>query len=113
LSEAARGQLEKEIERQNVEVQRFQQDAQAEINELQMQLQSEFQQKLTPVLDALAKEKGLQALFSAADAGLVWADPGLDLTTETIKKLDAATTGKPAAAPAAVPPAAPPATPKP
>src|SRR5207237_5720058 len=35
MSEAARVQLQKEIERLNVEVQRMQQDAQAEINELQ------------------------------------------------------------------------------
>jgi outer membrane protein len=113
LSEAARAQLEKDIERQNVEGQRFQQDAQAEINELQQQLQSEFQRKLGPVLESLAKDKGLHALFSAADAGLIWADPGLDLTAEAIKKLDAATVGASTAPAAPVAPAAPAATPKP
>ena len=38
-----------------------------------------FQQKLVPILQELGREKGLQMLFSAADSGLVWADPGLDL----------------------------------
>ena len=28
-------------------------------------------------------------LFSAADAGIVWADAGLDLTAEVIKRFDA------------------------
>src|SRR5262249_47042688 len=37
MSDAARGQLEKEIERQQREGERFQQDAQAEINELQQE----------------------------------------------------------------------------
>lgn len=111
LSDAARAQLERDIERQNTEGQRFQQDAQAEINELNQQLQNEFQQKLIPVLADLAKEKGLEILFSAADAGVVWADAGLDLTIEAVKKLDAATSAKPTAA-APAPPAAP-ATPKP
>ena len=53
----------------NVEGQRFQQDAQAEINELSQQLQNEFQQKLFPILDLVAKEKGIDLLLSAADAG--------------------------------------------
>src|SRR6476620_3303875 len=68
LSDAARAQLEKDIERMNVEGQRFQQDAQAEINELSQQLQGEFQQKLFPVLDQLIKEHDLHVLLSATDA---------------------------------------------
>jgi len=91
MSDAARGQLEKEIERQNTEIQRFQQDAQAEINELQNEVQAEFVQKVNPIIDALAKEKGLQIVFNGGDAGFAWADPGLDLTSEVIKRLDAAT----------------------
>ena len=39
----------------------------------------------------LAKEKGLHVLLSAPDAGVIWADPGIDLTSEAIKRLDAAT----------------------
>jgi outer membrane protein len=88
MSDSARGQLEKEIERQQRELERMQQDAQAELNELQQDLQGEFQKKLLPVLEQLAKEKALQFLFSGADAGLIWAEPGLDLTLEAVKKLD-------------------------
>jgi len=97
LSDTARAQLEKDIEKQQVDGQRFQQDAQGEINELQQELQNEFQKKLLPVIQQLAQEKGLQILFSAADAGVIWAEPGLDLTMEAVKKMDAST--KPAATP--------------
>jgi Skp family chaperone for outer membrane proteins len=116
LSDAARGQLEKDIERMNIEGQRFQQDAQAEINELSQQLQGEFQQKLFPVLEQVSKEKGIQVLLSAADAGVVWAEGGLDLTLDVVRKLDAnASSAKPAAPVAAAPkpPAAAPTAPKP
>jgi Skp family chaperone for outer membrane proteins len=89
MSEAARTQLEKEIERQQVEAQRFEQDAQAELNELQQQMQNEFQKKLLPILQQLAKEKGLHALFSAGDAGLIWVEPGIDLTLDAVKRMDA------------------------
>src|SRR5690349_19701041 len=89
LNDVARAQLEKDIERQTVENDRFQQDAQAEITELQTQLQGDFQQKLFPVLNQLVQEKGLHVLLSAADAGVIIADPAIDLTLEAIKRFDA------------------------
>lgn len=93
LSDAARGQLEKEIERQQVEIQRFTQDAQAEVQELQAELQNEFQKRLLPVINAVAQERGLHMIFSVADAGVVWANPGLDVTGDIIRRFDAATAG--------------------
>jgi Skp family chaperone for outer membrane proteins len=111
LSDAARSQLEKDIERQQREGERFEQDAQAEINDLTQGLQSEFNKKLLPVLEQISKEKGLMLLFSATDAGLIWAEPGLDLTMEAVRKLDAAGGSTAASAPAAKPAA--PAAPKP
>lgn len=103
MNEAARAQLEKDIERQTVEGQRFEQDAQAEVTELQNELQNEFQKKLFPVLQQIAKEKELHLLLSAADAGVIWAEPGVDVTADAIKRLDASAAPKPAAAPAATP----------
>lgn len=93
LSEETRAAAAKEVERLNVEIQRAQQDAEAEMNELQQQLQLDFQRKLSPVIQQLAVEKGLQILLSRADAGIVWAEPGIDLTAEVIKRFDAATQG--------------------
>ena len=112
MSDAARTQLEKEIEKQSREGERFQQDAQAEINELQQELQLEFQKKITPIVQQVFNEKGLQLLLSRADAGIVISDPGLDLTGDVVKKLDAQAP-KPAAAPAARPAAPTPARPAP
>jgi outer membrane protein len=89
MNEAARGQLEKEIERQQKDAERFQQDAQAEINELQQEVQNDFVKKMSPILDQLAVEKGLHLVFNAGQSGISWAAPGLDLTPEVIKKLDA------------------------
>jgi outer membrane protein len=88
LNDAAKSQLEKDIEKQQVDMQRFQQDAQAEINELQQEVQNEFVKKLQPVVDRIAAEKGLHLVFNSAEAGLAWAAPGLDLTPEVIKAID-------------------------
>jgi outer membrane protein len=112
LSPTAAAQLQKEVERLQVDIQRFTEDAQQEVTQLQTQLQEEFQMKLSPVVQQVATEKGLHLLFSAADAGIVWADLSLDITGEIIQRFDAAakTAGtaapKPAPAPAAAPPAA-------
>jgi outer membrane protein len=100
MSASVAADLQKNIEKLNVEVQRFTQDAQAEVQELQQALQQEFQQRLEPVLQQVAQDMGLQFVFNGPDAGLVWADASLDISTEVIKKLDT-TSGKPAPKPAA------------
>jgi len=102
MSEDARNQAQKEVDRLTVEIQRAQQDADAELNELSQQLNVEFQRKLGPVIQQVSQERGLHMLLSRADAGIIWADAGLDLTAEIIKRFDAAT------AAGAKPPAAPP-----
>ena len=91
MNETARVQLEKEIEKQTKDAERFQQDAQAEINELQQEVQNDFVKKLSPIVEQLATEKGLHLVFNASESGIAWATPGLDLTGEVIKKLDALT----------------------
>ena len=90
LNDAARDQLQKDVDRMQRDIQFTQQNAQAEYNELQEDLRNDFQKKLMPIIDSLATEKGLYAIFSVGDAGALYVHPGLDLTTEVVKRLDAA-----------------------
>ncbi|OFV90983.1 MAG: hypothetical protein A3G76_16030 [Acidobacteria bacterium RIFCSPLOWO2_12_FULL_65_11] len=115
MNEVARTALEKEIDRQQREAERFQQDAQAEVTELNTELQEEFNKKLFPILQQIAQEKGLHLLLSAQDAGAIWWEPAIDLSLEAVRRLDLLTAPRPSAAPAAAPPAATPpaATPTP
>ena len=69
--------------------QAFQQQAMQEVQQMQAALQDEFQKKLFPVLQKMAQEKHLSMLLSSQDAGLIWAEPGLDLTAEAMKRFDA------------------------
>lgn len=89
LSATAQADLAKQAERINVDIQRFTQDAQQEIKELQDQLQEDFQKKIDPVIAQVGAEKGLHFIFNGPDAGLVWADLALDISSEVIKRLDA------------------------
>lgn len=103
LSDSARAQLEREVERLTIDIQRFTQDAQADVRDLQEELQTDFQRRLLPIIQQVAIEKGLHMIFSQLDAGLVWADTGLDVTNDVIAKFDQA---NPSTPPAASPPAA-------
>lgn len=88
MSDSARDQAEKEIERLQRDYQRAQQDAQEEVQSLNRDLQNEFQRKLLPLIGQVAAEKGLLMVFSGADSGLVWAEPGLNITPDVIKRLN-------------------------
>ena len=89
LNDSARGALEKEIEKINRDIQFFQQDANTELQEMQNSLQADFQEKLNPVLEQVATEKGLHMLLDVSNSGAVWANSGLDLTAEVIRRFDA------------------------
>ena len=89
LSDAARSQLEKDIDKAQRDLQFAQQNYQADMQGLQNDLQAEFQKKLLPVIEELAKEKGLHAVFSIADSGAAYVHPGLNVTDEVVKRLDA------------------------
>ncbi len=89
LNDAARAQLDKDIANLQRDIQFAQQNAQAEFQDLQNDVQGEFQKRLIPVIDEVAKEKGLYAVFTIGDSGAAYVHPGLDLSAEVIKRLDA------------------------
>jgi outer membrane protein len=97
LSESARAQQAKEVERLQTELQRLSQDAQKEVQEFTQDLQVQFQQKLLPIIEQVAKAKNLHFILSIADAGVVWVDAGLNVTADVVAALDAAAPAAPAA----------------
>ena len=97
MNDSSRLALEKEVDKLTREVQFLQQEAQADRQSLQTELQVEFQRRLNPILEQVAKEKGLHMLVDIQNSGAVWVDTGLDLTNEVIKRLDAAKSTAPPA----------------
>jgi outer membrane protein len=89
LNDSARAQLDKDIDKLQRDIQFQQQNAQAEYQDLQNELMGDFQKRIIPVIDELAKEKGLHAIYSVAESGVAYVNPGLDLSAEVIKRLDA------------------------
>ena len=91
LSEQARLQAEKDLQKIQRDLQAMQEDAQLEQRQLTEQLQMEFQERLNPIIHQIATEKGLHLVFAVGqDSNVVWGDAGIDLTAEVIKRFDAA-----------------------
>jgi Skp family chaperone for outer membrane proteins len=88
LSNTARLEREQEIERFQIDLQRFVEDAKAEFLGVQRELESAFLAKLRPALASVAKERGLILVLNE-DAGLLaWANPALDITPEVVRRVD-------------------------
>ena len=88
MSAEAQLQLQREIDRLTIDIQRMTQDAETEVADLQQSLQLDFQQKLVPAIERVAVSKGLRFIFSAGDGGLIWAAQELDISTDVIAELD-------------------------
>jgi Skp family chaperone for outer membrane proteins len=88
LSPQAIAQLDKEIERQNLDLQYKSQTAQKEFQDLQSELYDDLATKMAPILEAYAKEKGLLAVLDSRN-GVTWAAAGMDISADVVKRMDA------------------------
>lgn len=91
LDDVMRAKLQREFQRAQVNYQRFAEDAQREVQELQQQLSQAFNARVFPLVGEVAREKKLWAVFGG-DSGLLWYDPGLDLSEELAQRLDKSVT---------------------
>ena len=89
LNEQALTQLQRDIDKLSMDIQYSQQTAQKEADDMTNELMNEFYKQVVPVAEAVAKEKGLWAVFSMQDSGPVFVMPGLDISAEVVKRLDA------------------------
>lgn len=86
LSDAAMKQLESDIAKAQRDLQYFQNEAQAEVEALNNELMRDFQTKVMPIVQDIAKERGLHMVLAAAPELIVFANRGLDLTPDVIKR---------------------------
>ena len=118
LSEDAMEKLQKEYQGKAVELKRFQDDAQKELEETQRKELGDLEKRIMPVITEVAKEQGYQLVFNKFNSGLLFADDkSVDLTDAVITKFNSqiaapkAAAAKPPAAAAPAPAAAKPAAP--
>ncbi|MEO6325368.1 MAG: OmpH family outer membrane protein [Thermoanaerobaculia bacterium] len=109
LSEDAMDKLQKDYQAKALDLKRFQDDAQRELEETQRKELSELEKRIMPVIDTVAKEQGFQLVFNKFQSGLLYADGGVDLTEAVITRFNTQITAAPAKGAPAKPVAAAPA----
>jgi Skp family chaperone for outer membrane proteins len=87
LSESARTEKTAEVQKLRIDVQRFIEDAQAELMGIEREAENAFVVKLKPALAKVARDKGLQIVFNADDGQVAWFDPSVDITSDVVKQL--------------------------
>lgn len=88
LAESARAQRELEIQRFEIDVKRFVEDAQAEFMGVQRNFEEAFFAKLRPAIASVVKERKLLFLLNEDSGLLAWADPALDITPDIARRVD-------------------------
>ena len=89
LNQDALAALGKEIDLKTRELQFQEESTRVERDQLQQELLQQFNQKVIPEVEKIRDARGLWMIFSVADAGVIAAHAGLDLSAELIKALDA------------------------
>jgi outer membrane protein len=84
LAEGARREREQEINRFEIDLQRFVEDAQARFLGIRRDLENAFLAKFGPAVDSIAKKRGLLFVLNQDSGVLVWVDPRLDITADVI-----------------------------
>ena len=109
LSDTAKADLAKTIDRLNTELQRMNDDAQKDLGDLQQQLFRPIAEKAQDAVKSYSTENGFAVVFDVSSQAnsIIYRDDIADITTEIIRRIDTAAPKAPAAAPATAPKADP------
>lgn len=105
LQAEKRSQMEKDIQKKQLDLQSFRENAQKEMQIEVNEAQGKFNDQLLTIITSLGKERGYTLVF--AKEQVAFASDGADMTSELIERFNQETAKAPSAAPAAAKPAAP------
>ena len=127
LSDAAKADIQRDIDRRTTDLQRINEDAQKELGTMREELLRPIAERATAILNAMADRNGYTLVIDVSNPenNVVWVNKNNDITAELTKQIDATapkeaakpapaapSTTKPATQAAPKPPVPPPATPK-
>lgn len=113
LTDEAQADLQAQVESKETAVQRFQQDIQKELDNKKLKMQQYLAKRMQPIIEKMAKEKGISAVLVYDPRRDAWVDPSMDVTDDIVKAYNQAYPPAAAKAPAAPATSAPPAPKKP
>ncbi|HYR44268.1 MAG TPA: OmpH family outer membrane protein [Terriglobia bacterium] len=114
LSDTAKANLQKDIDRRTTELQRFNEDSQKELQSLRDELLRPIAERASAILNAIAAEQGYSVIVDVSNPqnSVLWFNPKNDITEELTRRIDAQTPKTSESAPPSARPATAPVTPR-
>ncbi len=90
LSDTAKANLQRDIERRTLELQRLQEDAQKELQSMRDEMLRPIAEKATAVLNAMSEEQAYTLVVDLSNPqnNVVWFNKKNDVTDELIRRID-------------------------
>ncbi len=88
LTDDARADLEEQLQGASTDLQRFSDDTQKDIDNKRNRVTNYIGRRMLPVIEKLAKEKGLSAVVYFNPQRDAWVDPSLLITDDVVKAYD-------------------------
>jgi len=88
LSEERLAELNKQMEDAQIALQRFQDDAERELDESRRRELGGLEGRIIPVINQIGVERGFTLIFNKFQSGLVYADDTVDITDEVIQRFN-------------------------
>lgn len=93
LSEDRIASMEQELEDKAIALRRFQDDANRQLQKKRDEVLAAIDRKVMPIINEFGNEQGYDLIFRKFESGLIFADEGVDVTEEIIRRLDASEGG--------------------
>ena len=90
LSEERLAEMNKQIEDKQIAMQRFQDDAERELDESRRRELGGLEGRIIPVINQIGTERGFTLIFNKFQSGLVYADDSVDITDDVIRRFNTA-----------------------
>jgi outer membrane protein len=90
LSEERLAEMSKQIEDKQIAMQRFQDDAERELDEARRRELGGLEARIIPVINEIGVERNLTLVFNKFQSGLVYADDAIDITDDVIRRFNTA-----------------------
>jgi outer membrane protein len=88
LSEERLAEMNKQLEDGQIALQRFQDDAERELDEARRRELGSLEGRIIPVINQVGVERGFTVIFNKFQSGLVYADDSVDITDEVIRRFN-------------------------
>ncbi len=88
LTDEKLAELKKQLEDKLIALQRFNDDANRELQKRQEDMLVEIQGQIMPIINAVGQEGGYTMIFNKFESGLVYANDAIDITAEVMERLN-------------------------